>query len=48
MHHSSEMALEVAVKAAVGAPNVLGDCMFLPSTFSAIEIMFLDFDYFWA
>lgn len=28
-HHPSQMALEVCVKAAVGAPNVLGDCMLL-------------------
>jgi len=40
---SSEMAVEVAVKAAVGAPTVLGDCIFLPLS---LLLMCLSFDHF--
>lgn len=37
------MAVEVAVKAAVGAPTVLGDCIFLPLS---LLLMCLSFDHF--
>ena len=38
------MALEVAVKAAVGAPDVLGDCMLAFSLSFSLSLHFLGFD----